>query len=390
MKAMVLFSGGIDSTTCLGMAVEKYGSENVIALSIAYGQKHTKEIEASDKIVKYYNVEHIYLDLAKIFQYSDCSLLSHSDKEIPKESYNDQIKSTNGSPVSTYVPFRNGLFLSSAASIAISKGCSVIYYGAHADDAAGSAYPDCSSDFNNAINEAIYLGSGKQIKVVAPFINATKDQVVKKGLEINVPYKYTWSCYEGGEKPCGKCGTCIDRAKAFELNGIKGRRIMTGRSKEETADITLLGNQKTQYPCDYAPEMLETFENKHQGNDYFVKFNCPEFTSLCPITGQPDFATVTISYVPNIKMVESKSLKLYLFSFRNHGDFHEDCMNIIMKDLIKLMDPKYIEVWGKFTPRGGISIDPYCNYGKPGTKWEEIAFNRMANHDMYPEKVDNR
>ena len=123
MKAMVLFSGGIDSTTCLGMAVEKYGPENVIALSIAYGQKHTKEIEASDKIVKYYNVEHIYLDLAKIFQYSDCSLLSHSDKEIPKESYNDQIKSTNGSPVSTYVPFRNGLFLSSAASIALYICC---------------------------------------------------------------------------------------------------------------------------------------------------------------------------------------------------------------------------------------------------------------------------
>ena len=110
MKAMVLFSGGIDSTTCLGMAVEKYGPENVIALSISYGQKHTKEIEASDKIVKYYNVEHIYLDLAKIFQYSDCSLLSHSDKEIPKESYDEQIKSTNGSPVSTYVPFRNGYF----------------------------------------------------------------------------------------------------------------------------------------------------------------------------------------------------------------------------------------------------------------------------------------
>ena len=169
-----------------------------------------------------------------------------------------------------------------------------------------------------------------------------------------------------------------------------GREEPGAPETEETADITLLGNQKTQYPCDYAPEMLETFENKHQGNDYFVKFNCPEFTSLCPITGQPDFATVTISYVPNIKMVESKSLKLYLFSFRNHGDFHEDCMNIIMKDLIKLMDPKYIEVWGKFTPRGGISIDPYCNYGKPGTKWEEIAFNRMANHDMYPEKVDNR
>ena len=165
---------------------------------------------------------------------------------------------------------------------------------------------------------------------------------------------------------------------------------MTGRSKEETENITLLGNQKTKYPDDYAPDVLETFINKHQDNDYFVKFNCPEFTSLCPITGQPDFATITISYVPDIRMVESKSLKLYLFSFRNHGDFNEDCVNIIMKDLIKLMEPKYIEVWGKFTPRGGISIDPYCNYGKPGTKWEEIAFKRLAEHDMYPEKVDNR
>lgn len=165
---------------------------------------------------------------------------------------------------------------------------------------------------------------------------------------------------------------------------------MAGRNSEETKDLTLLGNKNVKYKDDYAPEVLETFVNKHQDNDYFVKFNCPEFTSLCPITGQPDFATITIAYVPDVKMVESKSLKLYLFSFRNHGDFHEDCVNIIMKDLIKLIDPKYIEVWGKFTPRGGISIDPYCNYGKKGTKWEKIAFDRMANHDMYPEKVDNR
>ena len=131
---------------------------------------------------------------------------------------------------------------------------------------------------------------------------------------------------------------------------------MAGRSKEETQGVTLLGNQGTKYPDNYAPEVLETFVNKHPDNDYFVKFNCPEFTSLCPITGQPDFAAITISYVPDVKMVESKSLKLYLFSFRNHGDFHEDCVNIIMKDLIRLMEPKYIEVWGKFTPRGGISM----------------------------------
>ena len=134
---------------------------------------------------------------------------------------------------------------------------------------------------------------------------------------------------------------------------------MSTRTKDELGTLSLLGNKKTVYKDDYAPEVLETFPNKHPENDYFVKFNCPEFTSLCPITGQPDFATIYISYVPGERMVESKSLKLYLYSFRNHGDFHEDCMNIIMKDLIRLMDPKYIEVWGKFTPRGGISIDPY-------------------------------
>ena len=157
----------------------------------------------------------------------------------------------------------------------------------------------------------------------------------------------------------------------------------------ENEGLKQLGN-KTKYSDNYAPEVLERFSNKHPDNDYFVKFNCPEFTSLCPITGQPDFAVIYISYIPDQWMVESKSLKLYLFSFRNHGDFHEDCVNIIMKDLIKLMDPRYIEVWGKFTPRGGISIDPYCNYGKPGTKFEQMAQNRLFWHDMNPEKIDNR
>ncbi|MFD2615780.1 preQ(1) synthase [Terrilactibacillus laevilacticus] len=155
-------------------------------------------------------------------------------------------------------------------------------------------------------------------------------------------------------------------------------------------ELTLLGNKKTVYSFDYDPSVLESFQNMNTHRDYFVKFNFPEFTSLCPITSQPDFATLYISYVPDQKMVESKSLKLYLFSFRNHGDFHEDCMNKIADDLIKLMDPKYLEVWGKFTPRGGISIDPYVNYGKPGTKWEKVAFDRLAKHDLYPEKIDNR
>ncbi len=138
--------------------------------------------------------------------------------------------------------------------------------------------------------------------------------------------------------------------------------------------------RKTAYSQDYDPGVLETFENKHPENDYWVRFNCPEFTTLCPITGQPDFAEIRISYIPDKRMVESKSLKLYLFSFRSHGDFHEDCVNIIMKDLIKLMDPKYIEVTGLFTPRGGISIWPYANYGRPGTRYETLAAERFASH----------
>ena len=140
--------------------------------------------------------------------------------------------------------------------------------------------------------------------------------------------------------------------------------------------------KKTAYKMTYAPEVLETFENRHQDNDYWVQFNCPEFTSLCPITGQPDFAEIKIAYIPGERMVESKSLKLYLFSFRNHGDFHEDCVNIIMKDLVRLMQPKYIEVIGLFTPRGGISIYPYANYGQAGTRYEKMAEERLLNRQM--------
>ena len=221
MKALVLSSGGVDSTTALGLAVSRYGKENVIALSISYGQKHDKEIKAAVDVARYYGVEQLFLDLTKIFQYSNCSLLQQSTEEIPEESYGEQIEKTGGEkPVSTYVPFRNGLFLSSAASIALSKDCQVIFYGAHADDAAGAAYPDCSPVFNQAMGEAIWEGSGRQLKIEAPFVNMNKAEIVKTGLELKVPYELTWSCYEGGEEPCGRCGTCIDRAKAFAANGV--------------------------------------------------------------------------------------------------------------------------------------------------------------------------
>ena len=149
---------------------------------------------------------------------------------------------------------------------------------------------------------------------------------------------------------------------------------------DRTKDNLQQLGHKVSYSTDYAPEVLETFENQHPDNDYWVEFLCPEFTTLCPITGQPDFAEIRIMYIPDRRMVESKSLKLYLFSFRNHGDFHEDCVNTIMKDLVRLMDPCYLEVKGIFTPRGGIAIHPYANYGSPGTRYEQLALHRLENY----------
>lgn len=219
MKILVLSSGGVDSTTCLGMAVKEVGAENVIALSIYYGQKHDKEISAAKAVAEYYGVSRMELDLSTIFAGSNCSLLKQSTEDIPQDSYAQQLEQTDG-PVSTYVPFRNGLFLSSAASIALSQGCSKIMYGAHADDAAGNAYPDCSQEFVDSISRAIFLGSGDQLSLEAPFVSMNKADVVKIGLQLGVPYHLTWSCYKGGEKPCMKCATCIDRIAAFEKNGV--------------------------------------------------------------------------------------------------------------------------------------------------------------------------
>lgn len=218
-RALVLLSGGLDSTTCLALAVEEYGSAGVTALSVFYGQKHDREMEAAEAVARHYGTEHISMDLAPLFQFSDSALLRESGQAIPEASYEEQLKESGGAPVSTYVPFRNGLFLAAAASIALSKDCEAIFYGAHADDAAGNAYPDCSTAFNDAMNEAIWQGSGKMLRIRAPFVGKTKADVVAEGLKLGAPYQYTWSCYEGGDVPCGRCGTCLDRAEAFRKNG---------------------------------------------------------------------------------------------------------------------------------------------------------------------------
>lgn len=220
-KTLVLLSGGIDSTTCLALAVDKYGKENVETLNILYGQKHSKELEGAKKIADYYGVNYTIIDLSEIMKYSDCPLLEHSSQTIKHESYAEQLKELGGEgTVDTYVPFRNGLMLSTAASFALSKGCSEIYYGAHADDAAGRAYPDCTPEFSEAMNKAIYEGSGRIVTMVAPLINMNKTQVVQTGIKLGAPYEFCWSCYEGQQYACGTCGTCIDRIQAFKNNSI--------------------------------------------------------------------------------------------------------------------------------------------------------------------------
>lgn len=222
MKALVLSSGGVDSTTCLAMAIDSLGHENVSALSIWYGQKHKKELDCAKAIADYYKVPHYELDLTQVMSYSNSSLLSSSSESIDHRSYGEQIAESGS--VSTYVPFRNGLILSMAASMALSLYPDdevVIYIGAHADDAAGNAYPDCRPDFNHHMNEAIYIGSYNKVHLVAPLNTMNKTEVVQEGLRLQVPYHLTWSCYEGGHEPCHTCGTCRDREQAFLANGVE-------------------------------------------------------------------------------------------------------------------------------------------------------------------------
>lgn len=222
-RALVLSSGGIDSTTCLAIAIKELGADNVDAVTVYYGQKHSKEMIASELVADYYGVKRHDLDLSKvgIFDASECPLLAGRSEEISHESYAEQIEHNGEGMVRTYVPFRNGLMLSAVAALAMSLYPDdevAIVIGAHADDAAGRAYADCSVEFVKKMDEAISIGTYEKVRVWAPLVELNKAQVVEIGLNLKAPYQYTWSCYEGGDKPCGSCGTCIDRQKAFEKN----------------------------------------------------------------------------------------------------------------------------------------------------------------------------
>lgn len=222
-KSVILSSGGVDSSTAVSMAIDEFGAENVVTVSVSYGQRHSRELECAAKIANYYNVRHEVIDLSEIFKYSNCSLLSHSTETIPEGSYAEQINKSETGVVSTYVPFRNGLMLSAVASLGLSLFPNdevYIYLGAHADDAAGNAYPDCSEEFTSTIAKAIDLGTDHQVEVRTPLVNMNKAEVVKTGLRLRTPYHLTTSCYNGSECACANCGTCIDRINAFRSNNV--------------------------------------------------------------------------------------------------------------------------------------------------------------------------
>ncbi len=225
-KILVLCSGGLDSTVLLHKAASEESHDNIVALNMFYGQKHAKEAECALWQTEWLGVPLINADLSDVFKFNkDCSaLLAGSKMDIIHKSYAEQLADLGGSgTVTAYVPYRNGLFLSYATAVALQMGCDKIYYGAHADDAAGRAYPDCTEEFIVAQAEAIYTGTAGKVTMEAPWWMKNKAAIVAYGLELGMSheeFEHTWSCYEGKEEPCGTCGTCIDRKAAFEANGI--------------------------------------------------------------------------------------------------------------------------------------------------------------------------
>lgn len=246
-KALILLSGGMDSCVCAYYAVSELGKDNVIAVSTYYGQKHDKELEYTKIICDNLGIQLYNVDLSKIFTFNTntSALLKGSSKSIDHSSYEEQmrdrIKEKKPLISNAYVPFRNGLFLSYASALALQLGCDCIIYGAHSDDSNVTvtcdngevvkcqAYPDCTSRFIKSMSDAISTGTGSVVKLIAPIYDLTKSQVAAMGVEYGMTkedFMTTWSCYEGGDRECGTCGTCIDKIKALRSIGFTDEDLL--------------------------------------------------------------------------------------------------------------------------------------------------------------------
>lgn len=210
MKGIVLHSGGLDSSTVLALALKE--CDQVESLSILYGQKHEKEWLAAADICQHYQVPHATMQIPNIFQGYGSTLIDQ-DKPQPQMTY-EELRQAEG-PSPTYVPFRNAIFLSVATAHALVAKADYVYFGAHADDAHNWAYPDCTPEFIGAMSNAVSVGTYYKVRLRSPFMWANKAEIVRTALALGVPLALTWSCYEGGERHCGVCPTCISRKEAF-------------------------------------------------------------------------------------------------------------------------------------------------------------------------------
>ena len=211
-KAVVLLSGGMDSAVALSLAVKQ--CDWVRALSFSYGQRHEKELDAANDLADYYEIPH---DVITVAIPKGESVLT-TDAEMPQMSYEELQEAEGPSP--TYVPFRNGTFLSLAAAFALDTKANLLYVAVHADDGHNWAYPDCTPEFIGAMSNAIYVGTYHEVRLRAPFVYSTKAQIAASGYAIGTPFTLTWSCYEGKEFHCGTCPTCVSRIEAFKIAGI--------------------------------------------------------------------------------------------------------------------------------------------------------------------------
>lgn len=219
-RAVVLLSGGLDSCILLTQFIRR-GVE-CYPISFVYGQRHNRELDAAADIAGHFGLQFKLLDIQNIFSTLSGCLIDGS--EIPTGMTYEELKSADG-VAKTYVPYRNGILLSIATAYAYDIGATIVAYAAHATDARGGAYPDCTPVFANSQSETIFYGTGSQVILQTPFINLTKGEVLKQGLDLEAPLHLTWSCYLGGEKPCGECPTCLERAEAFRFVGAEDPTI---------------------------------------------------------------------------------------------------------------------------------------------------------------------
>ena len=210
-KVVLILSGGMDSTTLLYQLIQE--KKEIYTISYNYGQKHTKELDAAKKSTAMLNIPHKIVSLKGLIEsniFGDNTITSNN--AIPEGHYTEE------SMKSTVVPNRNMVMISIAISYAISLGASEVYYGAHAGDHA--IYPDCRPEFVEAMDHVSKLCDYQKMSVQAPFLHCNKAEIVAKGLKLGVNYASTWTCYKGQEKACGKCGSCVERLEAFQINKV--------------------------------------------------------------------------------------------------------------------------------------------------------------------------